>query len=321
MGSMKTQHTSTLALALALNEAGAAPSSIELVPAGTFSGRDGRGPYTLDVKAVLAAFAKNAIDLPIDYEHQSMSATDKTGPVPAAGWITALEARAGALWGQVRWTARAAEMVSALEYRFISPVFHHDKQGRVLALAGAGLTHYPNLDLNPVAHTEGVVMPEFLDQLRTLLKLDAEAADEAILAAITALMKGDGKDKDTDTDTGVTANTVALKDFQAMALEFDALKNKVAQETAKAAVEAAMHSGKLVPAMQPWALTFAAKDAAGFAQWVTAAPVIVSAQSVLQAQHVASNVNTLTDEEHQVCHALGLRPEDFAAHKKVLTDA
>src|SRR5690606_40136635 len=112
-----------------------------------------------DAEAVLTAFAENGIDLPIDYEHQSLAADDKAGPVPAAGWIKALEVRDGALWGRVQWTPRAAELIAAREYRYLSPVFRH-VQGRVVALAGAGLVQYPNLGLTPAANRPGAAVAE-----------------------------------------------------------------------------------------------------------------------------------------------------------------
>ncbi len=127
--------------------AGPVPEWVELIPAGEFSGRDGRGPYALDTEAVQAAFASWGMPLAIDYEHQAFNAADNGQPAPAAGWVNAIDVRAGALWGQVEWTERAAGHVAAREYRFLSPVFDHDKQGRVLRLLGAGLTNNPNLYL------------------------------------------------------------------------------------------------------------------------------------------------------------------------------
>lgn len=63
----------------------APPEWVHLIPAGIFSGRDGRGPYLLDAQAVLDAFAAHGADLPIDYDHQSLSADEKTRPRPPPG--------------------------------------------------------------------------------------------------------------------------------------------------------------------------------------------------------------------------------------------
>lgn len=292
-------------------EAPLPPEWVMLIPAGTFSGRDGRGPYRLDADAVLAAFEKGGIDLPIDYEHQTLEATAKAGPVPAAGWIKALEARGGALWGRVEWTPQAAGLIQSREYRFLSPVFRHDKTGRILALEGAGLTHYPNLDLEPVAHMKGDDMMD-LTPIAEALGLEAAKADVAALAAHARALK-EAASRPPD-----PAQWVPMSQHQAVAEQLAALQAQVAKEKAEAAVRAAMSAGKLAPAMQDWALSYATKDPEGFAAWVKAAPAILPAQADKSAHRVAPNADTLTDEDRYVCAALGLSETDFAAHKKAL---
>ena len=92
-------------------ETAAAPEWIELLPAGVFYGRDGRGPFRLDdpaaVIASTTALQMNA-GLPIDYDHATDFGAPEGRPAPAAGWIRELEVRTGAVWGRVEWTARAA---------------------------------------------------------------------------------------------------------------------------------------------------------------------------------------------------------------------
>ncbi|MCX8017648.1 MAG: phage protease, partial [Rhodocyclaceae bacterium] len=64
--------THTIALELPADAAGdgqpLAPEWVQLIPAGEFTGRDGRGPYTLDAAAVLAAFERGGIDLPNNHQ-------------------------------------------------------------------------------------------------------------------------------------------------------------------------------------------------------------------------------------------------------------
>lgn len=124
---------------------------IQLLPAGQFNGRDGRGPYLTDAQFILTEFAGWGMSLPIDYEHQSLEAAAKVGPVPGAGWIRELQNRDGEIWGRVDWTDTAKALIGKREYLFISPVFDHDKQGRIVRLVGAGLTNNPNLYLRAVA--------------------------------------------------------------------------------------------------------------------------------------------------------------------------
>ena len=261
------------------------PEWVELIPAGSFSGRDGRGPYILDIEAVLAAFAKAGIDLPIDYEHQTLSAGEKAGPVPAAGWITALEGRDGALWGRVRWTDEAARLIAGRAYRYLSPVFRHDKAGRVITLEGAALTHYPNLDLTPVAHTQGDdTMTDLTPIAQALGVAGDDAASVEQLAAHAARLK-------TELEAAAQARTpdprewVPMSQHKAVADELAALQAKVADEQAHAAVAAAMSAGKIAPALKEWALGYAKRDPQGFAAFAAAAPVLVSKTPAPEHKH------------------------------------
>ncbi len=75
---------------LAAGPAGAAPQWVQLLPAGTFTGRDGAGPYSLDdpqavIDATLAAAA--GADLPIDYDHQILWSRNNGQPAIAGGWL------------------------------------------------------------------------------------------------------------------------------------------------------------------------------------------------------------------------------------------
>lgn len=298
------------------------PEWVMLIPAGAFSGRDGRGPYMLDVDAVLAAFAQAGIDLPIDYEHQTLAAGDKAGPVPAAGWIKELQARDGAMWARVEWTPRAAELIASREYRFLSPVFRHDKEGRILSLEGAGLTHYPNLDLTPVTHAKGdiVMTEELLERLRYLLNLPTLATADELLAELQKLM-----DRLAAAETAAQsrapdpAQWVPMAQHKAVAERLATLQAEVAAEKAEAAVAAAMRAGKLAPALKDWAIDYASRDPQGFAAWADRAPVILPVDGEVAAHRVASNARTdegLTEEDRIACQLLGMREADFAAHKK-----
>jgi phage I-like protein len=79
----------------------------------------------------------------IDYEHQTLNAATNGQPAPAAAWFSTLEWRDGdGLYAtDVQWTERAAAMVAAGEYRFLSPVFCFDNHGNVKALLHAALTN------------------------------------------------------------------------------------------------------------------------------------------------------------------------------------
>ena len=106
--------------------------AVHVLPAGKFSGRDGRGPYELvDAPAVIEATRRRAGEgrMPIDYDHAIDLAAPKGLPAPAAGWFKGLQARADGIWALVEWTERAAAMIRAKEYRYLSPVFSSHRRG------------------------------------------------------------------------------------------------------------------------------------------------------------------------------------------------
>ncbi len=162
---------------------GAVPDWVHLVPAGRFGGRDGRGPYRLDdPAAVIAATLGRGIDLVIDYDHASEFILDGGRPAPAAGWVRELEARDGAIWGRVEWTPRAADAIRDREWRYLSPVMMHTKDGRVVQLVSAAVTNLPNLPLKSLNSQETSAM-DLIKRLAAILGLP-DTADEA--AVVTA---------------------------------------------------------------------------------------------------------------------------------------
>ena len=78
----------------------------------------------------------------IDYEHGALN-PHNAGPAPAAGWFD-LEVREDGLWAvNVDWTPRAREMLAQGEYRYFSPAFEVDEEGRIIALINIALTNLP----------------------------------------------------------------------------------------------------------------------------------------------------------------------------------
>jgi phage I-like protein len=311
------------------------PEWVHLIPAGTFSGRDGRGPYTLDAQAVIDAFAAGGIDLPLDYEHQTLSAEDKSGPVPAAGWIKALQARADGLWAQVEWTAQATALLADKAYRFLSPVFRFTPgDGRVVALAGAGLVHTPNLTLQAAA-SQGNPMDELLERLVYILnmpvtstpdELAAElqkvidalkagnAAAEAMRAEIeqlkTTLAAQSAQSQSTQPDP---AQWVPIAQHKAVADQLAVMQSTQAESAAVAAVDAAQSAGKVAPALRDWAMGYARADLAGFEAFAASSPVL--AGDLAAQGRKATAADALTEEDRIACALLGLSESSFAAHK------
>lgn len=206
----RASHVSVAALAVDLTAGGAAPREFRLLPYGRFKAADGSGRpagipegWLLDqagAVAIASAFNARNDARVIDYEHQTLHAEQNGKPAPAAGWIGSLAARDDGLYAvDVEWTAQAAEMIAARQYRYISPVFPYDKRsGRVLAVAHAALTNFAGLDgltdlaaMSALAATfSHVVQPEEEMPMKALLAalgLPETATEAEALAALSAL--------------------------------------------------------------------------------------------------------------------------------------
>lgn len=233
---MKPTAIALLTTALPLQAAGA----IQLLPAGEFSGRDGRPGKELmwklpDDKGRALAALMNAqhakIRFNFDYEHQTIYSQDNGQPAPASGWATKFEWRDGrGMWAtDVQWTARATQMIEADEYAYISPVIVYDRNmGEITAVINAALTNIPNLELQPAAQqlfarlsaifsstTEPSDMNPVLKALLKALGLPDDATEVQATAALTALqtarsdltalLKSLGVAETTDATTATTA--------------------------------------------------------------------------------------------------------------------
>jgi phage I-like protein len=166
-------------------EGSALPAWVEMIPAGQFSGRDGRGPYRADFAAIQQTFAAWRMPIPGDYEHQSLNTVDNGQPAPASGWGYEFDERNGAVWCRVEWNERAAVMIAAKEYRYLSPVFDYYPDGTIFRITGFALTNNPNLFLTAVARREA---GGFSQEAHTMPgPLDKERANEILDSIIYRL--------------------------------------------------------------------------------------------------------------------------------------
>ncbi len=243
------------------------PEWVHLLPAGNIGGRDGRTFLNDAPEVVLAAFKAGAIDLPIDYEHQSEH-REKTGagPVPAAGWIKDLELRGDGIWGRVSWTERAAELIRNREYRFLSPVVLFEKtKRRVMRLKSAGLVHTPNLHLTALASQEDPTMDQspLIARLVKLLGLEDGADEEEIFAALEERLKSGGKPD--------PAKYVPIEALQDLMQKRTSDKAEMRQEHVAGKVRQAVADGYITPAMRDWATELCTANEAAFDTFVSAA--------------------------------------------------
>jgi phage I-like protein len=289
------------------------PERIHLIPAGIFTGRDGRGPYRIADMAALIAASQGDAPLIIDEGH----ATDiGEASAPAFGRITALEGDETGLWGAVTWNKRGTASLQEREYWGISPVFEHDANGTVLRLLRASLTNIPNLRLAALnarasdaqnLHSQEPDM-NLLDQLRAVLGLDAKADEAAVVAHAKALATRDKEATATHAALCATlkidvaaanpeAVVAAVKSIQAatqtppqntalqaahdkLAAEVETLMATAAAKAMTAAVDDAIKSRKAAPSERAILMKqFAKMGEADFAEAMAARVELVGGQA------------------------------------------
>lgn len=332
-----TKATASLIVSLHATDAGA-PEWVHVIPAGTFKGADGRGPYEADPAAVVARFNQTGRRIPIDENH-AIDLAGKVGhPSPARGWIISLEARADGVWGKVEWTREGRDLVAGDAYGFLSPVFTHTrtKPHQVADLLRVALTNDPNLTDLASLHSKENAM---LEELRKLLGLPETADEAAAIAAIAALhtaqsahsadlgriAEAAGVAKDARPDAIVTAlqsrATTGNENLAAMVVSLQSqiatMQADTAKEKSAHAIEAALKAGKIVPATKEHWLTLHSKDPVATDAMLAAMP---SLNSGAIAKQPAANGSALSPEDQSVISMMGLDPKAYAEHAKALAN-
>ena len=211
-----------------INEQGIS-ERVMVMPDGYFNSHDGR-PFDVPANAWLldqAAYellkstaSTRTNDYHFDYEHQTLHAEENGKPAPASGWFNPSDLEyvpgEGLYALNVRWTPSARAHLKNDEYRFISPVFHYDKQtGRPTKLRHFALTNDPAVDgMDKVAVLKSQTNPE-----------NGETTMNAAQKLLSLL--GITVDGDKITDTDYTQATTALTALKAKADEAETLTNQL----------------------------------------------------------------------------------------------
>lgn len=314
-------------------------NEIQLTPAGTFRARDGRPAgvpgWQLDAALaarVIADAKARKTPFVIDYEHQTLHAEQNGQPAPAAGFFSELAWREGVglFATDVRWTDRAAGMIAAGEYQFISPVLRYDqKTGAVLKLEMAALTNFPAIDglqeleLRAAAKyspdDEDHTMNPILIALLTALGLSESATQSEATAALKALQDQVAA-KDTEivalkTRAPDPAKYVSIDVVEALKADIAALKATDQGREVEDLVKVGLAEGRILPAMEQWARDLGKSDLAALKSYIEkAAPIaaLAGTQTRGKAPDGTSAAGKPGDAELAVCKQLGISAEDFA---------
>lgn len=282
-------------------------------------------------------------ELPFDYDHQTVfsAVPGVGGTAKASGWFKGLEVREDGIYVRPEWTRSAATAIDDKEYRYISPTFVDDDQGRVACIWGAALTNTPALDLGAVASSDLDLNRDtnMLKEIAAALGLPETASQADVLAAIaagkTAQTAATGVLAEIRTAAGLAADAdapavcaaiTAMKtttpvdgDLQqaviTLTAEVNSLKSAGARKAAEDMVDAAIKAGQIVPATRDVFITLATDKPAEFTKLIGVQPVVLAPGGGDRAK-VDLEAITLSDVERAACAATGVSETDFLAQKK-----
>ena len=206
-------------------------------------------------------------------------------------------------------------MLAAREYRYLSPVFRHTEDGRITRLLRAALTNNPNLELTAVASAGGD-MNELLLELRRLLRLKADAGEDAILAAVRELIAA-GERQASAAATPDPAKYVPIGELVPVTTELNKLRKGVDERIAIAAVEHEIGQGRLVPALRDWGISLCTVNKPAFDEFVakTGKALAPLFQRMVPPGGYQRSTS-IDDVPPEVAARLSLTPEDLRRHKE-----
>lgn len=306
-----------MALNFELLEAAEAPEWIQLLPAGQIiTGRDGRTWINDRPESILAAFAAEGKDLPIDWEHSTQLKAPFGDQSPAAGWIKAMELREGSLWGRVEWTAKGAAAVISRENRYISPVFHFEiETNRIFRIVSCGLTNSPNLHLDALNQEQESTM---LKKLLVVLGLPETTTEDVALNHVvtmrndyqTALNQAQNPSLDrfvprADYNTAINRAETAENGLKAV-------KQAELETAINTEIDAALQAGKITPATKEYYIAQCRQEGGleRFRDFVKVAPALAGDTGLDNKQPGASDT-ALNAEQLAVAAMFGNTPEDI----------
>jgi phage I-like protein len=298
------------------------PQWIHLIPAGVFSGADGKKYVLRDPQAVITA-SMTAGKLPVDENHSTQRAPETGSPSPARGWIVELESRADGIWGRPEWNDSGTALMTDRAYKGISPVFEHTKDGTVLRIISAALTNNPNLTQLTALHTSGDNMDKIeictalgiagtVDDAEVLTTLQTAAQARVALTAATAqveTLKGEIAE--------LKRTHVPSSKVVELETSFNTLQAQLKTEKATAFVDGAIKAGKPIAAVRDLYIAQHVADPETVEKQINALPSINAGGATTRTSFKgAGDGDSLTDDEMAICTKTGTDPKKYAAFKK-----
>ncbi|WP_312654832.1 phage protease [Kluyvera ascorbata] len=290
------------------------PEWLPMIPAGTFTGRDGRSWINDNPASVVSASFRYP-KLPFDMEHATELKGPKGEEAPAYAWIDALRVNDdGSIDAHIEWTADGEAIVRGKKYRYYSPAFFNTADAQVTRLSSAGLTNKPNLYLPALNSENTMTVPV---QIATVLGLAATASVDDAVSAIQTIQSNEkvalnrAQNPDLSKFIPVETHQLALNRAETAESRLKELDDK----TATSLVDDAVTSGKVAPANREMYLALCRTEEGRqqFTAFMQTAPVLVNADPTKGKEN--NGQAELTETELAMCRSMGLTKEEFLAAK------
>jgi phage I-like protein len=311
---------------LALGADGSPPTEFRVFPAGRWSTTKGEFLFDEKAQALVALEAKDyGNDFPVDYEHAMLGffSVDPAESGKAAGWIpnAGLEVRNGELWAKgVTWTPDAAAKLKAREFRYLSPAFMADDEGRVTRFINIALTNLPaTKGMDPLVMSGKTPAPagagSETPMKSVLIALGlAENIPEADALAHAAKVREvialTGKTSPAEALGVVQAWKLGAESAATLSTELAGLKAQTAERELLSLVDGAVAGGKATPAQKDALLAMGRGNAATLKAFLEHAPVIVHQETKPPA--AGAGPTSVSSEEEAVARQIGVDPKKLA---------
>lgn len=133
---------------------------VMITPIGEFVGSstDGKPMKEIIDEESILKMAQQTEEILLDKDHASMRSIEERN-TEAMGWISGLKAITNlgdmsGLYGVIKWCGDGIKLAKDRIYRFLSPVFELDENGKAVKLLNVALTNRPALKMPPIINSE-----------------------------------------------------------------------------------------------------------------------------------------------------------------------